>query len=42
LIPVGRMGQAEEIALAVVFLASPKSGFITGETLDVNGGLFVD
>lgn len=42
LIPVGRMGEAAEVASAVVFLASPKSGFITGETLDVNGGLFVD
>lgn len=42
LIPVGRMGQADEIASAVLFLASPKSGFITGETLDVNGGLFMD
>lgn len=42
LIPVGRMGEAREIASAVLFLASPSSGFITGETLDVNGGLFVD
>ncbi len=42
LIPVGRMGEASEIASAVLFLASPSSGFITGETLDVNGGLFVD
>lgn len=42
LIPVGRMGEAREIASAVLFLASPASGFITGETLDVNGGLFVD
>lgn len=42
LIPVGRMGKASEIASAVLFLASPTSGFITGETLDVNGGLFVD
>ena len=42
LIPVGRMGQATEIASAVLFLASPESGFVTGETLDVNGGLWSD
>lgn len=42
LIPVGRMGQAAEIASAVLFLASPESGFVTGETLDVNGGLWSD
>ena len=42
LIPVGRMGQAAEVASAVVFLASPQSSFITGETLDVNGGLWMD
>lgn len=42
LIPVGRMGQAAEVASAVLFLASPESGFITGEILDVNGGLWSD
>jgi 3-oxoacyl-[acyl-carrier protein] reductase len=42
LIPVGRMGQADEIARTVLFLAAPESGFITGETLDVNGGLWCD
>jgi len=42
LIPVGRMGRAEEVASAVVFLASPESSFITGETLDVNGGILMD
>ena len=42
LIPVGRMGQAEDVAAAAVFLASPSSGFITGEILDVNGGMWAD
>lgn len=42
LIPVGRMGAADEVASAVVFLASPHTAFITGETLDVNGGIWCD
>jgi len=37
--PLGRIGQPEDIAPAVVFLASPDSGWITGETLYVSGGL---
>lgn len=37
--PVGRLGKPEEIADAIVFLASPRSGFITGQTLGVNGGM---
>ncbi len=37
-IPVKRLGKPEEIARTVVFLASPESGFITGETISVNGG----
>ncbi len=40
-IPLGRMGTADEIAAAVVFLASPDASFITGETLNVNGGAFM-
>jgi 3-oxoacyl-[acyl-carrier protein] reductase len=40
-IPVGRVGRPEEVAAAVVFLASDDAGFITGATLDVNGGLFM-
>ena len=38
LIPVGRLGEAEEIARAVVFLAGDGAGFITGSTLSINGG----
>lgn len=37
-IPVGRIGEPEEIARAVCFLAADQAGFITGETLSVNGG----
>ncbi|HBT49759.1 MAG: 3-oxoacyl-[acyl-carrier-protein] reductase [Caldanaerobacter subterraneus] len=41
-IPVGRMGRPEDTAAAVVFLASSGSDYITGETIDVNGGLYMD
>ena len=37
-IPVGHLGQPEDIAHAVLFLVSPKASFITGETIHVNGG----
>jgi acetoacetyl-CoA reductase len=40
-IPAGRMGRPEEIAALVVFLASEKSAFITGATLDANGGQYM-
>ena len=38
-VPVGRLGKADEVARAVVFLADKNAGFITGETLSINGGL---
>jgi 3-oxoacyl-[acyl-carrier protein] reductase len=41
-IPVGRFCEPEEFAHAVRFLAAPLSGFITGEILDLNGGLLMD
>jgi acetoacetyl-CoA reductase len=37
-IPVGRLGTAEEIARAILFLVADEAGFITGSTLSVNGG----
>lgn len=40
-IPLGRLGQPEEVASAIAFLASPDSGFITGQTLHVNGGSYM-
>jgi acetoacetyl-CoA reductase len=41
LIPVGRLGEPEEIARCVVFLASDDAGFITGSTLSANGGQYM-
>lgn len=41
-IPVGRFGRSEEAAHAVVFLASPLAGFVTGECLNLSGGRFMD
>ena len=40
-IPVGRLGEPEEIARCVVFLASDDAGFITGSTLSANGGQYM-
>lgn len=40
-IPLARLGSADEVAAAVVFLASPAAGYITGETLHVNGGMYM-
>lgn len=41
-IPLKRLGKPEDVAEAVLFLASDKANFITGEILDVNGGFFMD
>jgi 3-oxoacyl-[acyl-carrier protein] reductase len=40
-IPLGRLGTPDDIAAAVVFLASPEGGYITGSTLHVNGGMYM-
>ena len=40
-IPVKRLGQPEEIGRGVVFLASDDAGYITGSTLDINGGMYM-
>ncbi len=41
-VPVGRMGKPEEVARAVVFLAADEAAFITGETLSINGGQYME
>jgi 3-oxoacyl-[acyl-carrier protein] reductase len=40
-IPMQRLGQADEVAMAVAFLASEKASYITGQTLHVNGGMYM-
>jgi Enoyl-(Acyl carrier protein) reductase len=38
--PLGRLGQTTDVAAAILFLASPAAAYVTGATLDVNGGLY--
>ena len=41
-VPLGRLGRAEDVAQAVLFLCSPNAAYITGATLHVNGGMYMD
>jgi 3-oxoacyl-[acyl-carrier protein] reductase len=41
-IPMQKLGKVEDIAAAVVFLASDSAGYITGQTLHVNGGMYMN
>jgi 3-oxoacyl-[acyl-carrier protein] reductase len=41
-VPLGRLGRVEDVAQAVLFLCSPNASYITGSTLHVNGGMFMD
>ena len=41
IIPLGRFGKVEDIANAALFLASPESGYITGQVIHVNGGMYM-
>jgi acetoacetyl-CoA reductase len=41
-IPVGRLGEAEEVARCVVFLAADEAAWITGSTISINGGQLAD
>jgi len=38
-VPIGSMGTSEDIAAAVVYLASQEAGYLTGATLHINGGM---
>ena len=40
-VPLGRLGSAEDVAAAVAFLAGPEAAYVTGETLHVNGGMYM-
>ena len=41
-IPLGRVGRAEEVAQVIAFLASDAASYLAGETIEINGGMFMD
>jgi len=41
LTPLGRLGRPDEVAAAIVFLATPQASYITGQVLAVNGGMYM-
>jgi len=41
-VPLGRLGQVGDVAAAVLYLASPEASYVTGNTIHVNGGMFMD
>jgi 3-oxoacyl-[acyl-carrier protein] reductase len=41
-VPLGRLGRVDDVAQAVLFLCSPQAGYITGSTVHVNGGMFME
>jgi 3-oxoacyl-[acyl-carrier protein] reductase len=41
-VPLGRLGDPEDVASAVAFFASPAAAYITGATLHVNGGMYME
>ena len=41
-VPLGRLGRAEDVAQAVLYLCSPAASYVTGATLHVNGGMYMD
>jgi NAD(P)-dependent dehydrogenase (short-subunit alcohol dehydrogenase family) len=40
-IPLGRLGRPEDVAAAIAFLVSPEAGYVTGQSLHVDGGLVI-
>ena len=41
-IPLGRIGKAEEVAKVIAFLASDAASYLVGETIEINGGMYMD